>query len=161
MTSEDDPTKEIQKFLVSHLKLTPRRQLFEDYDKTASAKREEEANRNDKANHSISESMNKFNLDIISKLNDFRQEHPSECMSGFNQQRFRRAKENEEKLKKEHRFMFNDRILEMFHEDMKRRKETENRRNEPARSNKPSSDTVTFHYAPDNSLALSHQKFKP
>lgn len=152
----DEPTKEIQKFLVKHLELTPRRRLFEDYDKTASAEREEKANNNDFANHLVSESMNKFNLDIIRELNDFRQENHNECMSDFNQKRYRRAKEREEEMKKDYRFIFNDSILELFHNDMKRMKEkTEKQKKELTKCQKLEQQTMTYHYIPENSHVIS------
>lgn len=158
---DDTRAEEIQKFLSKQLKLTPRRQMFEEYEKKSESIRCEKLDM--KEVRTATESINKFDLQIIGELSDFRKNHPRECMSNVNWQRLKRAKEREDEFLKQacpHRLLrggsLRDKQGKSFCEstgDMTTIEE------EPVAE--PSTSTFKHvHFPPDRSLALTHHKFK-
>lgn len=158
---EYNATKEIQKFLMKNLQLTPRRQLFEDYEKTLTFDRKHEVKSQQPEKHTPSNSMNKYELNIITELSDFRRKHPKECMTDLNHRRFRRAKEREEEFLHHagvKRLVLNQGIIQSLincEEKTRKTMKEQDKLNDKMRSR-----TRSVHFAPDNSLALSYQKHK-
>lgn len=166
--SDGDPTKEIQRFLIKQLKLTPRRQLFEEYERTSTIVRSEEVDNQTSTNAEATEPTFKYELNNLRELNEFRQKHSKECMSDINRQRHRRAKEKEEEFLRHNRarqLAMNDQSLpslinesaRLFYESTRKESSTVslNSTEEEQRFR-----TRSFRFAPDKSLALSYQKFK-
>lgn len=159
--SNYDTTKEIQKFLIKNLQLTPRRQLFEEYVKTLTIDRKNEVNNQQTETCVPSKPTNKFELNIITELSEFRRKHPKECMTDLNHRRFRRAKEREEEFLQHsgvQRLVLNDGLIQSLINAGSCRKDENGRSKTPVE--KMRSRTRSVHFAPDNSLALSYQKFK-
>lgn len=166
--SDGDPTKEIQRFLIKHLKLTPRRQLFEEYEKTSTIMHNEVVANEEFADNTTIKSMYKYELDILRELNEFRQKHPKECMSRINRKRLQRTKEKEEEFLRHNRAyqaVLNERSLpSLINESAKEFYELTRKKSAAVPSN-PSEEEIrfktrSFQFAPDKSLALSFQKFK-
>lgn len=156
-----DTTKEIQKFLLRNLQLTPRRQLFEEYEKQLTIVQKNKLNNQQNEDEVPSEPMNKFEFNVIKELCEFRQKHPKECMTDLNHRRFRRAKEREEEFLHHagvQRLMLNEGIIQ----SLMKADESSQKKAKVSCNKKPSSNVMTrsVHFAPDNSLALSYQKLK-
>lgn len=154
--SDDERTKEIQKYLIKHLQLTPRRRLFEEQQRAVSVELlvDEEP-----ASPTVSPT-NDFDFHIINELNEFRQKHPSECMSDSNRQRFQRAREKEEKFLSHpcaHHYISDGRLFPKptngTVQDLLKNQRKEKELNDE-------SHPRMVQYPPDKSLALTHQKFK-
>lgn len=149
-------SKEIQKFLIGHLQLTPRRQLFEEQTKIAN---KEDLERT-KPCESI-ESVNNFDWGLFNELREFREKNHSECMSSINHQRLQRARENEKEFLEQpcgHR-RANNKEVKPFCESRVESSSEVHPQFVPENCGKlPRMKTLRF--APENSLALAHQKFK-
>ena len=140
-------TKEIQKCLIAQLKFTPRRQLFEEQNSIA---RNEEAEKTKIEACGSKETEKSFNWSLLIELREFREKYSNECMSIVNRRRFQRERE------KENEFLgkfCNLRVGSSFVDDEKTFCEA------PGTSKSPPK-MKTLRFAPENSLALSHQKFK-
>lgn len=155
--SDDMRTKEIQKYLIKHLQLTPRRRLFEEHQRAALVEfvaDEEPPIRAD------SNPTNKFDFHIINELSEFRQKHPNECMSESNRQRFQRAKEKEETFLSHpcaHHYVSDGRLFPRpMNGSVQDLLKTQRKEKELDDESHPR----MVHYPPDKSLALTHQKFK-
>lgn len=151
---DDERTQEIQKFLVKHLQLTPRRQLFEEYTKPAEVISDEKP--------TPQECLDKFdrvkNIEYfkgLSELRDFRKSHPEVCMSDVNRKRLQREKQRD------------DDFLRSF---FPRRKDTDSNLTrlsglcEKSRETERQPDQLPYvtrrmQFAPDNSPALLYQKY--
>ena len=92
-SQDDERSDEIQQFLIKRLVLTPRRQLFEEFEKSAEINKEEAI----PSKHPTGITLG---LDNLKELSEFRKKHP-ECMSNVSRQRFERAKEREQQLLKQ------------------------------------------------------------
>lgn len=155
----DDRTREIQKYLTSHLEMTPRRQLFEEHEKSPLRPEDSKATSTGSGTV-VSKSISKSELHTIS---EFRRQNARECMSHQNQQRLKRAKEMEES----HLHNYSNRFFQPERcklnicdvEENPNRKVHSTKDNCVADFHKfPRLKTVRF--APENSLALVNQKFK-
>lgn len=153
-------TKEIQKFLIKNLQLTPRRKLFEEYAKKLASdrKKQEEVNTQQCCESSTqSSSMRNYEVNIIADLSEFRRSHPKECMSDLNHRRFRREKQREEEFLQHsdiRRLVLNEGLIQSL---IKSQKDSNKSRSE---DDNKRVRTRSVHFAPDNSLALSYQKYK-
>lgn len=165
--SDGDPTKEIQRFLIKQLKLTPRRQLFEEYEIASKVVRSVEVETENSTSQETTKSMNKYELDILRELNEFRRNNSKECMSDINQQKLRRRKEKEEEfLRHNHarQLTLNERSLPSLINESAKRFYESTRQEVTAAPSSHSEEfqrfrTRRFQFAPDKSLALSYQKF--
>lgn len=141
-------TKEIQKYLIKHLELTPRRQLFEEQSLIASEVDEKklEALGNDEA-------LRNFNWTLITELQEFREENPRDCMSSINHKRLQRTREQE-----------SDFLGSSCNHNRGNTGKTDKKffceSQESLNSTKSSPKFKSLRFAPENSLALTHQKFK-
>lgn len=159
---------EIQRFLIKQLKLTPRRQLFEEYEKTSKIVRTKEVDSQDSTNHETTKSMFKYELNIIRELSEFRKKNPNECMSNVNRQRLRRAKEKEEEFLRHNQArqtVLNEQSLPSLINESAKSFYEATRKESKATATNPSEEeqrfrTRSFQFAPDKSLALSYQTFK-
>lgn len=140
-------TKEIQKCLISQLKFTPRRQLFEEQNSIA---RNEEAEKTKIEACGSTKTENSFNWSLLIELREFREKYSNECMSIMNRRRFQREREQENEFLGK---FCNRRGSSSFVED-------EKIISEAPETSQTSSKMKTLRFAPENSLALSHQKFK-
>lgn len=149
----DEQSDEIQKFLITHLELTPRRQLFEEFEKLSLLNRRDD----ETCSSQVSvDSVNTLNLSVVSELSEFRKNHPNECMSNVSRQRFQRAKEREQKLLTHpcaHYYVESKSLKPNNQKEASRAAACGDSSQEEAR-------TRTLRFAPDKSLALSNQKFK-
>lgn len=165
----DDRTKQIQRFLITHLQLTPRRQLFEEHEKSTMEMRNEDSCVATKtAARVISKSMNESDLHAISELREFRERNARECMSHHNQQRLKRAKE----VEGSHLHNYANRYLVPAGVGQLKPKncDVQGKANEEVHSTTGDCATdsykfsrmpmKTVRFAPENSLALVYQKFK-
>lgn len=162
-STSDESTKEIQKFLIKHLKLTPRRQLFEEHVKAAAEQQELSASGHSSGNNAeINNQIKKFDLEILNEISAFRKENPTRCMSSSSQQRLQRAKEREEKFLQSscgHRCMLDERLFPTLFKDFEKAKQQKTPTADPQPVQTQTRMKI-IRFAPDNSLALSHQKFK-
>jgi hypothetical protein len=148
----NDRTKEIQNFLINCLELTPRRLLFEEHQAIVRSK---EAEKTKAEARGSDETIKNFDWYSLTELQNFRLENPRDCMSSLNLKRLQRAKEQEiEFLEKGcgHR----GRTERSFMDDKKHFCELR----DAHKVTKPPTKMKTLRFAPENSLALSHQKFK-
>jgi hypothetical protein len=161
-------TMEIQKFLIRNLKLTPRRQVFEEH---ATSKQNDELERIKAETYERDEIKSNFDWTSFNKLREFREKNPSECMSSINHQRLQRVREKDKEFLEQ---SCSHRCANSFGSF----KTTEGKGFCESRSLSSSSDASDVHsqflpdmrkkiprmktlrFAPENSLALSHQKFK-
>jgi hypothetical protein len=150
--SLDESTNEIQKFLTLNLKLTPRRKLFEEYDKSSNQRRNERLlEHSHAANCSINQANRKLECQTINDLKEFREKNAGDCMSDLNRQRCNRRKEEEENL-------INRQNLQksrIFPSEIFRFKPSDEPEEVLNRSR-----VRHVHFPPDKSLALTFQKFK-
>lgn len=165
----DDRTKEIQRFLITHLRLTPRRQLFEEHEKaTLEMRNEDSCVATKTAARVVNKSMNESDLHAISELREFRQSNARECMSHHNQQRLKRAKE----MEGSHLHNYSNRYSAPAGAGQQKpnKYDVQGKANEEVHSTTGDSATEvykfsraplkTVRFAPENSLALVYQKFK-
>lgn len=158
-----DTCKEIQKFLLKNLQLTPRRQLFEEYEKKLITSGKSEQISVQKRNNETHEPINKYELNVVNELSEFRRKYSKECMTDLNHRRFRRAKEREEEFLHHAGVQcsvlnqgFIQSIIKASRENETKLKDSTTK----AASDKMHTRVRNVHFAPDNSLALSYQKFK-
>lgn len=168
----DDSTREIQIFLIEHLKLTTRRKLFEQREKIAAMEVNEQASDTETTNCVINKSINEFDFNLIRELRDFRQGNAVECMSQQNQQRLKRLKEREENFLHHHGYenrfsvpLFFKENEKIFHQSSIRNanenaKELRRKNVFDISSFRELPRTRSLKLTPENSLALSHQEFK-
>lgn len=142
-------TEEIQKFLINHLELTPRRQLFEEFEKN-SLLYEKEVDDQTGASLTSTKSNFKLDLDNLSELSEFRKNNPSECMSNVSRQRFQRAKEREQQL-------LNHPCSHYYIESKAPTPDVDVKQ---CASSRDQLRMRNMKIIPDKSLALSNQKFK-
>lgn len=165
----DDRTKEIQRFLISHLQLTPRRQLFEEHEKaTLEMRNEDSCVATKTAARVVNKSMKESDLHAISELREFRQRNARECMSHHNQQRLKRAKE----VEGSHLHNYSNRYFVPAGAGQQKpnKCDVQGKANEEVHSTAGDCATdaykfsraplKTVRFAPENSLALVYQKFK-
>ena len=158
-----DASKEIQKFLMKNLQLTPRRLLFEEYEKKLTKCVNSELISEQSGNNETREPINKYELNIINELSEFRRKHPKECMTDLSHRRFQRAKEREEEFLHHagvERLVLNQGLIQSL---INSSRDNETKLKDSA--SKPTSDKMhtrvrQVHFTPDNSLALSYQKFR-
>lgn len=149
-------SKEIKKFLIEHLRLTPRRQLFEE--QTAIADKEDVEKTKDCES---SEAVNSFDFGFFNELREFREKNYRECMSSINHQRLQRAREKEKEFLEQEcghrRGNINSKTIEVKY-FCESRVEVHPQFIPENCGKLPRMKTLRF--APENSLALAHQKFK-
>lgn len=96
---DEENVKNIQKFLIAQLSLTPRRRLFEDYlieKETGKIKNSTDFEKVfDDGENFESESIENNQWKSIKHLREFRQNHAKECINQVNQQKFSRAVKRE------------------------------------------------------------------
>lgn len=147
----DERTKEIKTFLTKQLKLTPRRVLFEEFEKISRLEENEVDEVTDCSN--TIESQKKFDLSTVREISEFRKNHP-ECMSNVSRQRLQRAKEREQEL-------LHHPCAHYYVESKTPITKTEVTSSKPRKKSTTEEFRMkTVQFAPDNSLALAHQKFK-
>lgn len=159
-SDNDDGAKEIQKFLTKHLKLTPRRQMFEQYE-TSASERNEPAEDGTATNYATDNSKNVPEWNVVNIAVEFRQKNAELCMSSQNHQRFKRAKEKEQEILRRdgnHRFALDKRLFPKSAESPHQLLMNIPSVTEPQRV--PQSPMKNPKFAAENSLALSHQKLK-
>lgn len=147
---DDDRVQDLQKFLVEHLQLTPRRQLFEEHTKTSSVVDSSEQNSPLQDRLCNSEPVIKIDFHVLSELGDFRKDNPHECMSDVNRKKLQRE------TTKEDDFLHTSCSYQMSNNPIR----TKTFREKSRESDQLPYTTKRIQFAPDNSLALSYQKYK-
>lgn len=147
-------TKEIQKFLVEHLQLTPRRQLLEEYIK----RNKVNSDKNSKIQECLhkSQPFNNIDFQILSNSRDFRENYQVECISSVNKKRLQREKQKQENFLQipcPHRKKM-DCSSTRLKNLCKKPGEIESQQEQL------SYVIERIQFAPDNSPALSYQKYK-
>lgn len=157
---DDERTQEIQKFLVKHLQLTPRRQLFEEYTKQAEVISDEKPTPQECLDKP--ETFKKIDYSFskgLSELGDFRKSHPEVCMSDVNRKRLQREKKRDDDFLHSHLLRRKDsdcnptRLSGLCEKTREKSRETERQPEQLPYV------TRCMQYAPDNSPALSHQNY--
>jgi len=147
-----ESSNDIQKFLINHLKFTPRRLLFEEFSQNLSKIRDQQ--NIDNKSTQADEIPQNYDIKFLHQLNDFRLKNARECMSQINYRRLKRETENVENYLKHscvHRFRLNDRLIPI-----------------PVKSNEhgqslciicgKASDKSTCH--PENSMIINESKYE-
>lgn len=154
-TMDDERTEEIQKFLVKHLQLTPRRQLLEEHTKQLKVNSGEKP--------TLQECLNKSepieNIDYfqaLSELRDFRKNHASLCMSDVNRKRLQREKQREDDFL--HGPSVNRKDVDCS--SIRLRNLCEKSREAERQPDQLLHVATRLQFAPAHSPALSYQKYK-
>lgn len=124
-----ESAENIKIFLINQLKFTPRRILFEEFDKKLRLRAEELKMSEKNSNLSFLDSKSNFlnlnsnnsnlnlkplDLKLLQELKNFRLKNPKDCMSEINLRKFsQKFKEDEKFLQHKciHRFELNDRLI--------------------------------------------------
>ncbi|CRK92155.1 CLUMA_CG005806, isoform A [Clunio marinus] len=168
----NEAEKEIQKFIIEHLELTPRRKMFQDYEKKLSEMWSEIQVGGESSIITADKIKVESELKVIMELNKFRKMNAADCMSFQNQLRIKRAKEMEKDLlKSQQKFILNETMLlenlrtENPSRSVGTKKATKMKDDKVSSSDyfKSSQNEIqlrNIRFTPENTLALTHQKFK-
>lgn len=154
-SSSSDPFYEVQRHVFGTLTFTPRRILFEEHLKKSEERKKFE--QKSEVTEMFSEVENcEIDLKTVAEISEFRRNNANDCMSSYNRQRLKRAKEKEKVFidtTSSHHCTLYKELISNTQASGSKQNDNNDHEGEKFRMK-------TVRFPPDNSLALIHQKFK-